>query len=108
MDCSWIVQELAEVCWAATLIPKDCCGIAIGLPRVALGFAPPWDWRGIGIAKGLHGNCGIGNGLFWDCARVGLGLPRECRAKALGIALGLPWGCSRVAQRLLGDCPRIA
>ena len=67
---------------------QDCLRAAVGLPWVL-----PMACFGIGeglIAKGLLRDCGVANLLFWDSAIVALGLPRESRAMALGIALGMP------------------
>ena len=90
-------------------LPRDCQQTALGLPSVWLGICEgsqdclraavglllvlPMAYFGIGeglIAKGLLRDCGIANLLFWDSAIVALGLPRESRAMALGIALGMP------------------
>ena len=67
---------------------QDCFRAAVGLPWVL-----PMARFGIGeglIAKGLPRDCGIANLWFWDSAFVAMGLPREFRAMALGIALGVP------------------
>ena len=85
MVCLGIAERLAWHLRGIAGLPSGCRGVTLGFAHGLL-----WDWRGTGIAKGLPRDYGFANGLFWDSAIVALGLPRESRAMALGVALGLP------------------